>query len=137
MNLNSTFLRRTGRTQRMIEAAIKAATGKNELKKPQDVIIVTTPRDVRRMFRKMHKQLHETFPLGAFQSNFTENLIIFVCLRSTARIQILPIDHPGVDKNNFKVFGFQGLVYFDHFAIEWLYGHAIEKWLEFIKEDQQ
>ena len=66
MDTNSPFFRRTGRTQRMIEAAIKNATGKNESGKPKDVIIVTHDRNIARLFRQMREYLSKTFHSSAF-----------------------------------------------------------------------
>lgn len=136
--MNTQKFRRTGRTQRMIDAAIKAALGRDESGKPKEVIIVTAPREARWLFRKIQQRLFEMRALlGVFDWIEAEYLISFT--RSLgAQIQILTTEHPIVDTNRLEVVGFKGLVYFDHFAIEWLYGHAIEKWLElFIKGDQQ
>ena len=109
----------------MIEAAIKNAIGKNESGKPKDVIIVTYDRNVVRLFRQIREYLSKTFQSSAFQINRRDNFISLACAKG-ARIQILSTEHPGVDKNRFEVLGFNGLVYFDHLAIEWFYGHSIE-----------
>ena len=127
MNLDSKFLRRTGRTQRMIEAAIKAAIGQDASGRPKDVMIITGSRDNSRIFR----QLREKLPEKNFTVNKAEGIVSFY---NRGRIQVLTTEHHAVDKSRLEVFGFEGPVYFDHFAIEWLYGHAIEKWLEFTNE---